>query len=342
MSEWYLLAVFVAGSPGSMVPACCYLRRLGFCCAIVRRKFKRRFDVESVEVTRCLLREVFPDDTKFRTLEYLLWLYLKSPAGEVIDANIDDSIGRLGHYAVVPQKWRVCGTETSVALSLNTAVSERARGQGLFTRLAEETYEVAVGRGVQFVVGVANANSTPGFAGKLRFRVLGPLEVRVFLGWSFHRVNEVSIDQLDEFAGLLETTDSAKRLSLTQRKWTVKELRWRLANPEANYKVATVDGSLVVSTMSTVAGLRVSVILKVFPRPGKELVQLGGIARSIARSDRSIGSIYAGSNSGISMRGVKLPMRFRPSPLNFIVRDLTGADRELRPDVFEFLDFDAY
>ena len=298
--------------------------------------------MESVEISRVLLREVFPDDAKFRTSDYLRWLYLKSPSGEVIDANVDDANGRLGHYAVVPQRWRVRGTITSVALSLNTAVSERARGQGLFTRLAEETYGTAAGRGVQFVVGVANANSTPGFAGKLKFRLLGPLDVRVFPGWSFRRVSRVSVEQLDEFASLIETSNSATSLSSTQRDWTIDELRWRLSNPDADYRISIVNGSLVVSATSKVAGLRVSVILKVFPRVGKRPVGLGSIARSIARSDGSLGAIYAGSNSGVRIGGFRLPMRFRPSPLNFIVRDLTGADRELRTDVFEFLDFDAY
>ena len=63
------------------------------------------------------------------------------------------------------------------ALSLNTAVHERARGGGVFTRLAEETYDKARVRGIRVVVGVANANSTPGFVKRLGFTSIGPLPV---------------------------------------------------------------------------------------------------------------------------------------------------------------------
>jgi hypothetical protein len=80
------------------------------------------------EPTRRLLAEAFPDDPKFSRDAFLDWEY-DSPSGQVIERNRDDEVGRLGHYAVLPQRWQRDGVVEPWALSLNTAVSERARGE---------------------------------------------------------------------------------------------------------------------------------------------------------------------------------------------------------------------
>ena len=57
--------------------------------------------MESVTRTAALLENVFPGSAVGR-LDYLRWLYERSPFGGVIEANLDDEHGRAGHYALVP------------------------------------------------------------------------------------------------------------------------------------------------------------------------------------------------------------------------------------------------
>ena len=71
------------------------------------------------------------------------------------------------------------GSITRAALSLNTAVHERGRGGGVFVELGERTVGKAAELGVESVVGVANANSTPGFVRRLGFDLLAPLPAKM-------------------------------------------------------------------------------------------------------------------------------------------------------------------
>jgi GNAT superfamily N-acetyltransferase len=295
------------------------------------------------EPTRRLLAEAFPDDPKFSRDAFLDWEY-DSPSGRVIERNRDDEAGRLGHYAVLPQRWQRDGVVEPWALSLNTAVSERARGQGLFTTLADETYELArTERGVRTIVGVANANSTPGFVGRLRFSLVGPLDVAV-LPWrpsiAARAIDRITVEQL--LADPL-VQNPVYRPGAFTRVWDAAELAWRLASPGASYSVFRAPGALAITCASSFAKVPVAVLLKVIVA-GDDVVDLGPIVAAACTHHRAPAALHAGSNPDLRFRGMPLPDRFRPSPLNLIVRSL-DPDRpseSVIPSTFEFLEFDAY
>ena len=134
--------------------------------------------MSGLEATAQLLSEVFPG-SHIANVQYLRWLYEQSPFGGVIESNLDDDRGRAGHYALVPITLARDGVDHPAALSLNTAVHERARGGGVFVELGERTVGKAAGLGVESVVGVANANSTPGFVRRLGFDLLAPLPAKM-------------------------------------------------------------------------------------------------------------------------------------------------------------------
>ncbi len=67
--------------------------------------------------------------------------------------NAFNADGKLvGHYVVVPAPLREqsSGKTHLSALSLNTAVDESARGKGLFTELANRTYDMARQKGINY------------------------------------------------------------------------------------------------------------------------------------------------------------------------------------------------
>ncbi|MEN9544092.1 MAG: hypothetical protein RLZZ598_925, partial [Pseudomonadota bacterium] len=158
-----------------------------------------------------LFEASYGGDDKLST-KYLEWQYLHNPDGRVIgfDAFLGDELA--AHYAIIPRCYTLGGAIFKAALSVNTATHPGHQGKGLFIKLAHATYQAAAERGVQFVVGVANAQSVGGFTRKLGFSEVG--QVRLHSGF-----------------GAPARADEALDLKLSAD-W----LSWRLANPSRRYE----------------------------------------------------------------------------------------------------------
>lgn len=113
---------------------------------------------------------IFTDDL------FKYW-YLDNPNGHVISYNAvcDDKIA--AHYAIIPIQMEIEGHVRDGALSMATVTHPEHQGRGLFKKLAKITYEAAKNEGREFVIGVANANSFPGFIKHLGFYEVGRLDV---------------------------------------------------------------------------------------------------------------------------------------------------------------------
>ena len=299
----------------------------------------------SLEATSRLLREVFPQHAKYQHPDYLEWEYLRSPSGTVIESNLDDEQGRSGHYALVPQRWRVDGKPCTYALSLNTAVSQRSRGQGVFSRLGTTVVERARELGVRALIGVSNAESTHGMVKSLGFELLGSLPVFAILPASPLRARSFDLGTVREMAAWCSEFGSDRvPASGPQRHWDAEELSWRMADPAHDYQVLISDGTLAVVHATSYRGLRVAVIVKVFVRESAVKAEISPIATAACGALRTPFALYGGYNPNLRLRGLSVPTRVRPSPLSFIVKplleDLEPSD--VVPNWFEFLDFDAY
>jgi len=107
-----------------------------------------------------------------------------------------------------------------------------------------------------------------------------------------------------------------------------------------------VDDAVAVSTREVRHGVGFAVILKTFCReePNRS-VNVPRLLSAICRAQGTRFYVYCGANEGIPIRGMPLPQRLRPVPLNFIYRRLLPDAPEpssFRLGNFEFLDFDAY
>src|SRR5215471_2141137 len=107
------------------------------------------------------------------------WRYRDNPAGTVVGADAWDGERLAAHYVTCPLEATVEGRVVKGLLSLNTATHPDYQGRGLFTALAEAAYAQGAAAGYEFVVGVANANSTPGFLRRLGFQDCGRLEAGI-------------------------------------------------------------------------------------------------------------------------------------------------------------------
>lgn len=268
---------------------------------------------EALAAYSSLLSEVFGGGPKF-TPEALAWRYRDNPTGPVVGADAWSGETLAAHYVTCPLVATVEGAQLKGLLSLNTATHPSFQGQGLFTRLARETYDQGAAQGYDFVIGVANAQSTPGFLGRLGFQHVGRLD-----------------------AGLLARTPRRFAAVETQFRgaWDETTLAWRLANPAAAYRTVRRGELTCVYADTHIPGVRCA-----------------GFVEASATDVRPAGplglTLFLGLDPRIPLGRLgylPLPDRFRPSPLNLIYRPLSArAPRGLDPraTAISFLDFDPY
>lgn len=258
-----------------------------------------------------LLGEVFGGVEKF-TPQGLFWRYQDNPAGTVVGADAWAGETLAAHYVTCPAAMTLEGAPARGLLSLNTATHPDYQGRGLFTRLAEATYAAGAEAGFDFVYGVANANSTPGFVRKLGFQLVAPLA-----------------------AGLLPFPPRRFAAAPVQMAgdWSSGALTWRLENPTGRYRTAR-WGDLAAVWART--HLPVTDCLALLPA---NLPDQGPPPRP---------SLFIGLEPRLTLERqlfFPLPRSLRPSPLNLIYRPLSPrAPARLNPRevAISFLDFDPY
>jgi GNAT superfamily N-acetyltransferase len=261
-----------------------------------------------------LLAHVFESD-KF-TPAAVGWRYRDNPAGQVVGADAWDGERLAAHYVTCPLEAKVEGRVVKGLLSLNTATHPDYQGRGLFTQLAEAAYAQGAAAGYGFVIGVANASSTPGFLRRLAFQHVDRLHAGVF-GRLPRRFSERSV----QFAGC----------------WRQALLAWRLANPAGRYTAARRGGLIGVWAQTHLPFVQAGAFL---PDEGQALPGRAGAPLAA--------TMFLGLEPRLDLARQwfrPIPERLRPSPLNLIWRPLNDSvPKTLDPGsvALNFLDFDPY
>jgi GNAT superfamily N-acetyltransferase len=262
-----------------------------------------------------LLRAVFPRAAHL-TPPYLDWLYGQNPVGRALGWNACLDGEPVGHYVLIPLFARLFGAESRGAHSLNGAVHPDHQGRGLYARLGELAHASAREAGLEFLIGVPNANSTHVFVHTFGFQLVGPLQARLGFGPIARNPAEPAVDYA--------------------RVWDERSVRWRLANPSARYSLRVRGGRGEVRAPSGRAGIRALLgwVDPAFTPPG-----LGAPPPGL--------DLFIGADPALRWSRslyVNLPMRLRPAPLNFVFKDLAGRGRRIDPGRLRYaaLDFDPY
>ena len=246
---------------------------------------------------------------------YLEWLYCANPAGPAVGFDAWSGDRLAAHYACIPVDAFVAGASARLALSLNTATHPDFQGRGLFTRLAQCTYDAAAASGLAAVYGVANANSTPGFVKKLGFTLVRPLDALVGLG-SLPSCHSGAV----QFA----------------RRWTSESLAWRVSSPARPYRLVRHDGGVAAEAPAGYPGLKA----------WDELDTGAASMGSLQRPTHAL-KLHLGLRPADAVRRgawMEIPKRLRPSPLNLIYRPLLAGQSVPAADAIRLgqLDFDAF
>lgn len=254
------------------------------------------------------------------TIPYLKWLYSQNPAGNAIGFDAFDGKNIAAHYACIPVHINLYGNIVKALLSLNTATHPNYRKQGLFIKLAEYTYEYAEWCGFESVHGFANFNSTHGFVHKLGFELVSPLNANI----GFGRIGKVDWEKLD-------------RVAVFQRHWNKESLQWRLSNPS--------NPCFIQSYRDQTTG--------VYSRTGRYGInayaehKFGFQAETTKQISLLTPRLCIGlypKNLHHCLKSFPIPQILRPSPLNFIYRNLKSRVERLDSEALfiTYIDFDAF
>lgn len=312
-----------------------------------------------------LLRKEHPDAERFGGTQFLTWLYRDNPHHPAIEENVDRRGRRVAHFALVPQPYRDRTDTATFVLSVN-AVTRSGLGSMHFVALAARGTRRAIERkdelgGLIGGIGVTNESSTMPGLHRIGARLITSLPVRAIprIGRSSRGVESHDLDDAfrstDDFTRLIDGLDAQPADGWTQC-WTPEHLRWRLAAPGAQYAIHASDEVVAITTTASAKGVPVAVVLKLLPREGRRgPLSARSVIAAATRHHRVPVAIYAGFNAHVPVKGLKIPKRAQPAPLNllFIARDeasrFLGMDLEkegpqaaARFDTFELLDFDAF
>lgn len=302
------------------------------------------------ELDTALLDAELPDD-RFRDPTYLHWLYDRNPYGPAYQDHVDDEGVRVAHYGLVPQRYRSPAGTSPFVFSLNAVTRSGGQRKGYFSGLCRLLWDRARDDGVQVIIGVTNSKSLKPVV-RLGWRCIGPLPVQVVprplarpRGWQSHVVDAGFLGSAS-FAELASGLDASPVESWTNC-WSPEYLRWRLASPNGGhpYVVHADDRLVAISTVHPVGPVPVAVVLKLLPRHGSfGPMPADEAIAEICRFHRAPAAVYAGWNRHVSVRGLPLPERLKPVPLNLMVHSLTPAvpQATFTLDTYEFLDADAY
>lgn len=127
-----------------------------------------------------LFNEVFGSEFRqYRNPDQWVHDYIDNPLGpSVIYLAVDESARIVGHYALSRRVLEFKNRSIPAGLSLDTMVSPKYRGRGIFGKLARRAYSNAAENGIHLVYGFPNDNSKNYFFSKLKWQALPSLPFR--------------------------------------------------------------------------------------------------------------------------------------------------------------------
>ncbi len=262
----------------------------------------------SLEKVVNLQNIVYEGKHTFHVNGFRQW-YLNNPMGKVISFNAFYGDELVAHYACIPYRMEIQGRIVTGLFDMATVTHPDHRGKGLFKQLAKTTYDFAKEHGFEFVLGVANANSYPGYMKYFPFVFVGQLEVRIGLGTNI-------------------TCDGGKVFRVF---WDKESFNWRLKTCSANY--SRIGNSIIGQYNSTVQTYMGSFS--------------DSLLNDSSAHDKQWGirpKLYVGMGAKINSLYIKVPKFIKRSPFNLIFLDLTNGKL---PTVtkenmfFQLFDFDV-
>lgn len=262
-----------------------------------------------------LQNAVYEGKHSFSDATFKHW-YLDNPNGRVVSFNALYGDIIAAHYAIVPIKMEIEGRVAKGLLSMATVTHPDHRGKGLFKTLAKLSYDYAAENGYEFVIGVANANSYPGFIKYFEYQDIGMLDVLMGCNRDLHE-------------------NSPKTFKMS---WDQKSIQWRFGGNKYTKDKKAVYGTRPVWKFKKAPFLKTYMgVLPDHLLEELDIKQANHFSRPI--------NLYVGLGSNARECGYReVPKFIKHSPFHLIFMDLTGGKLpQMTKDnvFFQLMDFDV-
>ena len=252
-----------------------------------------------------------------KNYQYFDWLYKKNPSGEFIGIDAFDTERGLeiGQVGGVPYIFNYLGTHIKILQSINVCVDKNYRGQKLFKKMASKLELYAKEQNYSLIIAIANAQATPAWINSISMKFLSKLDV--FLTYNLSEIEKLNISN-EIFRSL----------------WDDKLINWRRSNPSNPAKV--IKGHKIKLISSSVLS-----IFKVFSFLENKNFSINYDSNEMI----ILPNLFLGLlPQKIKSLHFKIPEIIKPSPLNFLYKDISQKKLNLTKDncYFTYLDFDAY
>ena len=304
--------------------------------------------------------KLLPDQEQLIASGKLEWKFRHNPAGAgmVAVARSDGDI--IGVNAFMPSGFSVRGDSALGYQSMDTIVMPAARGKGVFPALLNCFYEQTHGA---LIYGFPNANSSPGFFGKLGWTHFGPVPILfrpLRTGYFLRRFGRLMPDFRVPL--LSRFFEGAERITRFQddatSMWhqfssditcavdrTAEFLNWRLVDhPTEKYEILrSPDGSFTAHTVSDKHGGRIGYVMEAIGNSQSLPLLIASSLREIQASgaDAALAWCLPGSPNYAAYRRAgfyPLPQKLRPITINFGARPLR-ADSEASAAILDSSDW---
>ena len=278
---------------------------------------KKNLTLNELEKLSIFLNKIFKKSLNFQlknsySVEYLNWLYNENPNGKAIINNVYKDKKIIAHFALVPAKVKFNNKIYKSALSVFNAVDENHRNLHIFYQLASKSFNLAKLEGIRFIMSVSNATSSDLYVKCFKFKLICPLEVKI------------------GFAKFRERNNLPHRFEVLRDKTTIE---WRLRNPRFKYQIYKENEKYIVFNN----------LYKLFK------MNMGHISNTdLNLNEYNLNplNMWMGLNNNLKKTKISFnfPNILKPSPCNFIIKDLESEETNLsKEDIkFNLIDYEVF
>lgn len=253
-----------------------------------------------------------------RSQTYFEWFYGKNPLGEYIGIDaVDVKKGlQIGQVGGVPFEFNYNGKKIKVLQAVQICLDKNYRENGIFGKMAARLEDYAIEEKFSLIITIANKLARPAWEHTISMKYLTQLDV--LLGYGSLGLDELEISD-DIFCSI----------------WDKKRIHWRKNNP-INKVSMFKKQKIKLFSPSVLSLFEVFSFIKC-----KDLNLNFDKEKLKILPNLFIGLAPQYKNNFFYLR---IPEFLKPSPLNFLYKDISNENIILNKKkcYFTYLDFDAY
>ena len=275
------------------------------------------------------------------TGSYIDWLYNAAFGGRTTIVNALLGEQKIGQATILWHTILVNGQEQLCANLVDLFVDPDHRSYSVVRRIYHQLQVEIHNEPDCSIITVPNPKATP-----LNRRFLGlvagdMLDLRV--AFVTPKLATTNVATQWRGAGLVDTDEPLLAYPVNpsgnQIPWTAESLARRLSHPERRYAVHQGENCAVVTSARVFRGVKFILICAILNTTCNTISsrELSQVLSTASRVHRWPMFLYVGVNKTVSLPGLRIPSRLRPSPMQiYVSKDLEGASMTR----FESIDFD--